>query len=109
MSSQAHLGSSLPTAGGGIRPRPPDSVVVPLHEACIKHVGEDLLGLVCHLWQRLQVCVLHLHLLEEGELLLDGLVLGQRRELLVFDRLLSLSTLGPDLHEVGAGASGFYT
>ena len=68
--------SSLPTAGGGIRPRPPDAVVVPLHEACIKHVGEDLLSLVCHLWQRLQVCVLHLHLLEEGELLLDSLLLG---------------------------------
>jgi hypothetical protein len=48
-----------------------------------------------------------LELRELGHLLVDGVLLDDDLELVVFNLLLSASTLTADLHQETAGASGF--
>ena len=69
-------------------------------EARLEHVGDGILGLLASLLFRLELDLLLLEFINELELLLNGLGLGQGSGLLLQDLLLGASALGCDLHAI---------
>ena len=67
-----------------------------------------MLGLVGGLLLGLEGGVLLHEGLQEGQLLLDGLLLRERVGLLLLDLHLGSSALAAHLHEVGTGTARFY-
>ena len=69
-------------------------------EARLEHVGDGILGLLASLLFRLELDLLLLEFINELELLLNGLGLGQGSGLLFQDLLLGASALGCDFHSI---------
>ena len=80
--------------------RAPVAVVIPLDVARLEHLGEDSFGLAILLRESLQLSVFLLEPSDKGQLLLDGLLLGEQGGLVVLDFLFGPSTLATDLHPI---------
>ena len=90
--------NSLDALGADVRARHVATVAVRRDEASLEHRLDGLLVLLVGLLSSLDLLELDVEAVDGLELVLDGLLLGERGGLLVLDLLLRPSPLARDLH-----------
>ena len=90
--------NSLDALGADVRARHVATVPVRRDEASLEHRLDGLLVLLVGLLSSLDLLELDVEAVDGLELVLDGLLLGERGGLLVLDLLLRPSPLARDLH-----------